>query len=65
MRNWIGRKIEESAKSKKDALLYVWENAMFLRMAMGSGDLSLRNLLAEVQVSLYISVIADNIFRHM
>ena len=31
MRNWIGRKIEESAKSKKDALLYEWENAMFLR----------------------------------
>ena len=42
MRNWIGRKIEESAKSKKDVLLYVWENAMFLRTVVEMPTLAIK-----------------------
>lgn len=52
MRNWIGRKIEESAKSKKDALLYVWENAMFLRTVVEVPGLAIKMVISWRQLEI-------------
>lgn len=52
MRNWIGRKIEESAKSKKDALLYVWENAMILRTVVEVPGLAIKMVISWRQLEI-------------
>lgn len=52
MRNWIGRKIEENAKSKKDALLYVWENAMFLRTVVEVPGLAIKMVISWRQLEI-------------
>ena len=52
MRNWIGRNIEESAKSKKDALLYVWENAMFLRTVVEVPGLAIKMVISWRQLEI-------------
>jgi len=59
MRNWIGRKIEESAKSKKDVLLYVWENAMFLRTVVEVPTLAIKIVISWRQLEIGVWTVVE------